>query len=217
MNSPEISGAGDMAQASIARTAAEVAGAAASGFYTVECIGADGELKWRDTIENVVCTEGMESMLTNFLKGSAFTAAVYLGLIEATGYGYAGANGTGVTKGALAGSITAAGGASPANGWNEAPSSVCASRGTPSFGSTSISGVNVDLATSTSVSMSMLATSTIKGCFLLVKTKAGTSPSATVGNTSGALLSCGLFSGGDRAVINGDTLNVTYTSRLTTT
>ena len=57
----------------------------------------------------------------------------------------------------------------------------------------------------------MLATDTIKGTFLLIRSGAGTAPSTTVGNTNGALLSAGLFSGGDRAVINGDTLNVSYT------
>ena len=36
----------------------------------------------------------------------------------------------------------------------------------------------------------------------------------TVGNTNGALYSAGLFSGGDRAVANGDTLNVSYTASL---
>ena len=30
----------------------------AHGHYEVECIGADGKLKWRDTIENVVATVG---------------------------------------------------------------------------------------------------------------------------------------------------------------
>ena len=71
------------------------------------------------------------------------------------------------------------------------------------------------LATSAAVSFSMLATATMKGAFLMMKSTAGVAPTTTTtttGNTSGALYSCGAFSGGDRAVINGDTLNVTYTA-----
>lgn len=171
---------------------------------------------WRGGIENVWCLEGMEAVLTHALKGSAYTATAFVGLIDSVGYGFAGANGTGVTKGALAGSITAVGGASPANGWNEAPSSVLATRGTPSFGTAGSSGVNSDLASS-SMPLSILAARTIKGCFLVIRSKAGTASTATVGNTAGAILSCGLFTEGDQVFSGAGTLNVTYTARLTTT
>lgn len=171
---------------------------------------------WRGSIENVWCLEGMNAVLTHALKGATYTATAFVGLIDSTGYGFAGANGTGVTKGALAGSITAVGGASPANGWNEAPSSVLATRATPSFGTASSSGVNSDLATS-SMSCSILAARTIKGCFLIIKSAAGTASTSTVGNTAGALLSCGLFAEGDQVFSGAGTLNVTYTARLTTT
>lgn len=63
-------------------------------------------------------------------------------------------------------------------------------------------------------SHSTLATDTIKGAFLVMRSVAGTAPSTTVGNTSGALYSAGLFSGGDQAVSNGGTLQVTYTASL---
>jgi hypothetical protein len=162
------------------------------------------ELVWQDAwAPNLVTTEGKNAALTHVLKGSSYTASQVLGLIEDTGY-------SAVAVGNTAANITAAGGGSPANGWNEAPSATCATRGSPTFGTAS-SG---SLATSSAVAMSMLATDTIKGAFLLMRSAAGTAPTTTVGNTNGALYSAGLFSGGDRSVANGDTLNVSYTASL---
>ena len=206
----ETMNADDNALVGIIRNSGAVETAEAHGSYEVECRDSDGNIKWTDHIDNVVCTEGKNSALTNFLKGSAFTAAVYMGLIESTGYGFAGAQGSGAAATNLAASITAAGGASPANGWNEATSAMCATRGTPTFGTASAGS----LALSSALAFSIIGTATIKGCFLLVKTAAGVSPTTTVGNTAGSLYSAGLFSGGDKAVANGDTLSVSYTASL---
>jgi hypothetical protein len=188
---------------SIAKGAAMGEEAHAEGRYVFECFDRDGNLKWRDTIDNLVVTEGKNAALTHFLKGSSYTASQVLGLIESTGYSAIGAGNT-------AAGITAAGGGSPTNGWNEAPSSVAATRGTPAFGTASAGA----LATSSAVAFSILAARTIKGAFLLCRSAAGTAPATTVGGTAGALYSAGLFSGGDRAVDNGDTLNVSYTASL---
>lgn len=170
---------------------------------------------WRGQIINTWCLEGSEAVLTNALKGASYTSTAFMGLIDSTGYGYAGANGTGFTKGSLAGSITAVGGASPANGWNEAPSSVLATRGTPSFGTASSSGLNSDLAAS-AVPLSILAARTIKGMFIVVRSKTGTASTSAVGNTAGAVLSGGLFAEGDQVFSGAGTLNATYTARITT-
>lgn len=161
------------------------------------------ELKWAEGFANTVVTEGKNAALTHFLKGSTYTASQVLGLIEDTGYSAISATNT-------AANITAAGGGSPTNGWNEAQSSTFATRGSPSFGTASAGA----LATSSAVSCSIIATDTIKGAFLLCRSAAGTAPTTTVGNTNGALYSAGLFTGGDRSVANGDTLNVTYTASL---
>ena len=161
------------------------------------------ELVWSDTIHNLVTTEGKNAALTHMLKGSSYTASQSLGLIEDTGY-------SAVAAGNTAANITAVGGGSPANGWNEAPVGTVATRGTPSFG-TAGSG---QLATSAAVSFSTLATDTIKGAFLLIRSGAGTAPNTTVGNTNGALYSAGLFTGGDQAVTSSGTLDVTYTAAL---
>jgi len=180
----------------------------ADGFYTAEFRDKDGVLQWTDTIQNIWCTEGAEAVLVHALKGSSYTATAFLGVIESTGY-------TAVARTNTAAQITAVGGGSPANGWNEAPSSTVATRGTPSFGAGSTSGANSDLAAS-AVALSTLETKTIKGCFIVIRNKGGTASTSAVGNTAGALLSAGLFAGGDQVVSSGGTLNVTYTARLTT-
>lgn len=188
--------------AAIGRAAGVAEPAKADGVYHFECRDRDGNLKWRDHIDNLVTTEGGNALLTHAFKGSSYTASQVMGLIEDTGY-------SAVAIGNTAANITAVGGGSPANGWNEAPSSTCAARGTPSFGTAGSKAL-----AASALSFSIIATDTIKGAFLMMRSAAGTAPTTTVGNTSGALYSAGLFSGGDRAVANGDTLNVTYTASV---
>lgn len=185
----------------LSRGGALAEGAEAHGRYVAECYGPDRVLKWRDTIENVVCTEGKDAALQHFLKGSAYTASNVLGLIGNTSYG------AGPVAGNTAASITTASGA-PANGWNE--STVVSARGTPTIGTPS--GGSVSL--SSSVSFSITGTDTIRGAFVLCRSAAGTAPTTATGNTNGAIWSAGTFSGGDRSVANGDTLNVSYTTSL---
>ena len=57
----------------------------AEGFYSVECRDKDGNLKWTDTIKNVVCNEGKNFGLDQILGGTAFVAA-YMGLISSVSY-----------------------------------------------------------------------------------------------------------------------------------
>jgi hypothetical protein len=168
------------------------------------------EEKWSDDIHNAVTTEGKNSALTQFFKGSAYTATAFLGLIESTGYGFAGATGSGVAATNIAANITGVGGGSPANGWNEATTSQCAARGTPSFGTASAGA----LALSASTTFAMLATCTIKGCFMMCRSVAGVAAVATTASIAGMIYSAGLFTGGDKACNNGDTLSVSYTASL---
>ncbi|WP_322470291.1 hypothetical protein SOM08_06195 [Hydrogenophaga sp. SNF1] len=48
--------------------------------YEVECVGADGQVKWTERIENLVTTVGKTDLIDKYFKGSAYTAAWYLGL-----------------------------------------------------------------------------------------------------------------------------------------
>lgn len=189
--------------ASVARGAASFnEEAKATGNYTVECRDKNGNLKWIEHIKNVVCTEGKNAMLTHTFKGSAYTAAVRMGLIGNTSF-------TATAAGNVAGSITTVSG-SPTNGWNEAASGVAATRATPSFGTAS----GGSLSLSANASFSIAGTDTIQGVFILIKSAAGVDPTSTVGNTNGAIWSAGTFSGGSKAVGSGDTLTVSYTTSL---
>jgi hypothetical protein len=174
---------------------------AAEGHYHVECFDKDGNLKWADDIENVVCTDGKNAAFQAIFKASAFTSTVYMGLIGNVTY-------TAPTLATYtAAAINTAG---SANSWNEAAATTCAARQAPSFAVPSLGAV----ALSTARTFSMLATDTINGCFVLITSVALVAPVATVGSTAGALWSAGQFNGGAKTVASGDTLNVSYSASM---
>lgn len=180
----------EAAQAGISKGAAEVETMDAQGVYVAECYDKDGNLKWRDEIKNVVCTEGKNFALDQILGGTAFVAC-YMGLISSVSYSSAPVVGDTMASHAT---WTEAGGAN-------APT--FAARGTPAFSAAS----GGSKATSSATSFTMTGAGTLKGCFIVI----GTGAVTTIGSTAGKLLSAGLFSGGDKVVGNTDVVNVTYT------
>lgn len=48
--------------------------------YKVECVGADGEVKWTEEYTNLVTTVGKTDIIDKYFKGSAYTAGWFLGL-----------------------------------------------------------------------------------------------------------------------------------------
>lgn len=187
-NGTEVSGA------TVQRGAGMNEGADAQGFYSVDCHDADGNLKWSDTIKNLVTTQGKNDALDKYLAGTTYTAAWYLGLISSTSY-------SAVAAGDTAAQVNGT------NGWKEAgvanaPTYSQATRPAPAFSSASAGSKS----TSAAVAFSITGTGTVKGCFL--------DSSNVKDGTAGVLYSAGLFSGGDKAVGSGDTLSVTYTASL---
>lgn len=174
-------------QAGIIRNLGLAEQAEAHGYYVVECRDADGNLKWSDDIHNLVTTAGKNDALDKYLAGSAYTAAWYMGLISATGYG----------AGPAAGDTAAS-----HAGWAEDQNYSQAARPTAAFSAAS----GGSKALSSALTFSINASTTIKGCFLIAN--------ATKGGTTGVLYSAGLFSGGDKVLQNGDTLSVSYTASL---
>ena len=48
--------------------------------YRVECVGADGKVKWVEYFENLVVDVGLDDVLDKYFKGSGYTATHYVGL-----------------------------------------------------------------------------------------------------------------------------------------
>lgn len=157
------------------------------GLFTVECIGPDGKVKWRDTAKNLVTTVGKNDLLDKYIGGSSYTQTVRMGLCGA------GTKAAGDTQASHAGwSEVGLANAPTYTGNRQAPSFSAASGGSK--------------ATSSAVSFSITSSGTVAGCFI------NNGGSATKDDTTGVLYSAGDFSGGSKTVSNGDTLNVTYTA-----
>lgn len=145
------------------------------------------EKKWTDTIKNTVVTVGKNKMLDEAMAGSAYTATWYMSLISLTSFS----------------AISAADTMGSHAGWVEDQNYSNANRITTAWNAASAGAKALTAA----LGFTINATTTIKGCFITtVNTKGG---------TTGILYSAGLFTGGDKAVANGDTLNVSYTTTLT--
>jgi len=169
--------------------------AEAHGRYEIECIGADGKLKWRDTIENVVATVGKNLALDTFLAGSAYTVTgPYMGLISSISYI---ATVAGDTMTSHSGWLEAGGANAPTYSGNRKTAAWSAA----SSGSKALSAA---------LSFAITSSGTLKGAFIVY----GSGASSTKDNTSGTLWSSGTFTSGDKAVVNGDTLNVNYSTSL---
>jgi len=155
--------------------------------YVIECVGPDGNLKWTETVKNLVTTEGLTDNLDKYLKGSAYTAAFYVGLTDGT--------------------PTVAAGDTMAShaGWVEVAAYTEGTRPALTLGSVSGGSVN-NSASKASYSVNANST-TIGGAFITTNnTKSG---------TTGVLYGVGAFSGGDKSADDGDTLNVTVTCTAT--
>jgi len=147
------------------------------------------EVKWTEAFDNLVTTVGKNDMLDKYLAGSSYTAAWYIGLISSTSY----------TTGAAVGDTMSSHG-----GWIEDVEYSQAARPTTAWSAAAAGSKALSAACVYSINGDG---TTIKGCFLnSVATKSG---------TTGTLFSAGLFTGGDKVLANGDTLNVSYTATLT--
>lgn len=157
------------------------------GVFAIKCYDKDGNLKWEDRSHNLVVNVGLADMNDKYFSGSGYTAAWYIGLY-----------GSGATNDPAAGDTMAS-----HAGWTEVTAYSQATRPAATFGSATVADPSVINNSGSVAVFSINGTTTVGGAFLTSDdTKSG---------TSGILFSAADFSSpGDRAVVSGDTLNVTY-------
>ena len=188
-----IADGADASGGAVASMGSIVEKAGVIGVYTVQCVGPDGQIKWEDTADNIVTNVGKNLALDTFLAGSAYTAAVYMGL----------ANGS--ASSCAVGDTMASKTTWLEVGGTNAPT-YTSPRKTPSWSSASAGSKS----TSAAVAFAITSSGSVGGCFLVF----GTGAVTTIDNTSGVLYSCGAFTGGTKSVSNGDTLNVQYSASM---
>lgn len=181
----------DIVASTVSRAGDGSVGVKGGGVFRASCFDKDGNLKWEAESHNLVVNGGLQDMNAKYFSGSAYTAAWYIGL-----YG-AGASNT------PAAGDTAASHA----GWTEVVPYSNATRPVCTFGTATTADPSVITNSVSPAAFTINATATVGGAFLISNnTKSG---------TTGVLFSAADFSApGDRSVVSGDTLNVTYTFNL---
>jgi hypothetical protein len=197
----EITGFGDQAVATLQANAVGNETVGIEGVYHVECRDADGNIKWTETVPNLVNAVGKQLMLNTLLAGTTYTTVgPFLGLI-------------GTTSPTFLAADTMASHA----GWTEFINYTVggsAVRGTAVFGAASSSGLspaNVTTAAATAITYTITGGGgNVTGCFLVT----GSGATSTLNNTGGTLYSAGAF-GTPKATTAGDTVSVTYSTTAT--
>ena len=188
--SHEIAKASDAVAGGLVAGTRHTETAMAMGRFRMECYDKDGVLKWSAEEKNLVVNVGLQYMAGVALTSTTqiLTTSWYIGL-----YG-AGASNTPAATDTLA---THAGWTevNPYSGNRPAVTFVAATNANPSVVTNSASPA----------AFSINATQVVGGAFLC----------SAASGTSGTLFSAADFqSPGDRSVVSGDTLNVTYTFSL---
>ena len=165
--------------------------AKATGVYHIECHDKDGKLKWSAETKNLVVNEGLQYMAGTALTSVAQITTWYIGL-----YG-AGASNTPAAGDTM----------SSHAGWTEVVPYSNATRVAATFATATTANPSVVTNAASPATFNINATSTVGGAFL-------TSGSAKSG-TTGTLFSAADFAApGDRSVVSGDIISVTYTFSL---
>jgi len=163
----------------------------AIGQFKVECVDKDGNVKWKVETPNLVVNSGLQYMCGTALTSTSQITSWYIGL-----YGAGSTN-----------SPAASDTMSSHSGWTEITAYTNSTR--PSCTFVAATNANPSVATNSAAPtlFSINASATIGGAFLVSNN--------TKGGTSGTLFSAADFgSPGDRPVISGDAIYVTYTLSL---
>jgi len=181
-------GTDNVSSALTARTGVS-AGMQAGGVFHVQCLDKDGNLKWETTKHNIVVQEGLQNM-NNVYLGATSKPTWYLGLITGPGSG---------TSFSTTDTLSS-------KSWTEFTNYGGGSRPAVTFGTGSLGDPSSISNSATPASFAISGGGgTVAGAFLCT----------VASGPSGILFSESDFqSPGDRVVVAGDTLNVTYTFSL---
>lgn len=165
--------------------------ALALGKFIFECYDKNGKLKWSGESKNLVVNVGLQYMAGTSLDGAtARITSWFVGL-----------------WGAASSNNPAAGDTMSSHaGWTENTTYSDATRPAATFAAATTANPSVVTNTASKATFNINGTTTIGGAFLV--------SNSTKGGTTGTLFSGSDFTGGDRAVVSGDTLQVTYTFSL---
>lgn len=157
---------------------------ALTSVYHFQCYDKDGNLKWEDTNHNTVVNEGLDDVLDKYLKGSAYTAAFYVGLTDGTP------------------TVAATDTMSSHAGWAEVTAYDEAVRQTLTLGTVSSQSVSNTASKATfTISTVSPDSTTVGGAFVTTN--------STKGGSTGTLYGAAALSAGDKTLSGGDTLQVT--------
>jgi hypothetical protein len=188
--SNEIAKASDAVNSGLVAGTKNTEVAKATGRFLMECYDKDGILKWSAEESNLVVNVGLQYMAGTALTSTTQITTWYIGL-----YG-AGASNTPAAGDTM----------SSHAGWTEV-TPYTGARPTATFTAATNANPSVVTNTASPASFSINATQTVGGAFLV--------SNSTAGGSTGTLFSAADFqSPGDRSVVSGDTLNVTYTFSL---
>ena len=165
--------------------------ATATGVYHVECHDKDGKLKWSADSQNLVVNAGLAYMAGSALTSVTQITTWYIGL-----YG-AGASNTPAAGDTMASHA----------GWTEVVPYSNATRVAATFVTATTANPSVVTNAASPATFNINATSTVGGAFL--------TSDSTKNGTTGTLFSAADFAApGDRSVVSGDIISVTYTFSL---
>ena len=165
--------------------------ATATGVYHVQCHDKNGNLKWTAESKNLVVNVGLQYMAGTALTSVTQITTWYLGLY-----------GSGATNSPAAGNTMAS-----HSSWTEVTDYSNANRVTATFATATTANPSVVTNTASPAVFNINGTTTVGGAFL--------TSDNTKGGATGTLFSAADFgSPGDRSVVSGDTLSVTYTFSL---
>ena len=163
----------------------------ATGRFDIKCLDKDGNVKWEASNHNLVVNVGLQYMAGAALTSTTQITAWYIGL-----YGAAASNNP------AAGDTTAS-----HAGWTEVTTYSNATRVAATFAASTAANPSVVTNSASPATFNMNGTTTVGGAFLVSL--------STKGGTTGTLFSAADFqSPGDRSVISGDSIVVTYTMSL---